>query len=605
MRCKNFWRFNIAEKEQFSARNTIVFAVKIWYIIVSTKYERNIFMIETRIYDSLVPVYADREPVGKVKNSFFMCENQPVSFQMAFKMTDGSAKNCDFHIKTTSDLPISIYYINNVPLLHTSTIDTGMQTGLYPDILVPKKTNPPLLVHQYFGNDLVTEQGEKVRLRAYDDSWQAVWFTVNEDAKTVCAGVHKLKFELFDRNGNPCGDAEAQIEVLPVKLGAQKLMYTNWFHNDCLADVYNVEVFTDKYFEIFETYVKTATKNGMNMILMPAFTPPLDTSPGGERMTVQLVKITKKGKKYTFDFSLMKKFVDVCRKNGIKYFEHSHLFTQWGAKAAPKIEAYVNGRKKKIFGWETDSGSQEYADFLTQYITELKKFLKAEKLEKKILFHVSDEPQNEHIPHYSVAFNAVAELLKDYMMGDALSHFEIYEKGICRNPIVMTADIKPFLGKVKNLWAYYVGSAATMGASSNRTFHIPRERNRMLGVQLFYHDIKGFLHWGYNNYYGELSQYLFDPILNPCGGFSLAGTSFFVYPAFNGGCYQSVRQKIFSEGLVDMRLLELLKKLVGKEACNALIEKHFGVPSFDVSPRDAQSFAEFIDEVYETIKKNV
>ncbi len=559
-------------------------------------------MIETRIYDSLIPVYPEREPVGKTKRSFMTCQNQPLSFQMAFRMTDGSAKETDFHINVSSDIDISIYYINNVPVLHTSSVDTGHPVGMHPDILIPKKTNPKLGKSPFFGKELFWEKGEQVRLRAYDDSWQAVWFTVNERAKTMISGNYSIKLELTDKNGNFCGKEELSVEVISAKLPPQKLIYTNWFHNDCLADIYNVRIFSDRYFEIFENYVKTAAENGMNMILLPAFTPPLDTPVGGERMTAQLVKITKHGSKYEFDFSLMKRFVDICRKNGITHFEHSHFFTQWGAKAAPKIMATVGGKEKKIFGWETDASSKSYASFLSQYLDALKEFLAKEKLGKRILFHISDEPQHEHIPSYSAARKIVSEKLDGFMLGDALSHFEIYEKGICKNPIVATPDIAPFLGKVKNLWAYYVGSSSLLGASSNRTFHIPRERNRMIGVQLFYHDIKGFLHWGYNNYYGELSNYIFNPALNPCGGFAMAGTSYCVYPAFDGSCYQSVRQKIFAEGIIDMRLLELLKKLVGKNDCRALIEKHFGAPTFETAPKNAQSYADFIDEVYKTIK---
>ena len=51
--------------------------------------------------------------------------------------------------------------------------------------------------------------------------------------------------------------------------------------------------------------MKTAVKNGMNMVLMPAFTPPLDTPVGKERKTVQLVGVDFDGKNYKFDFSLL------------------------------------------------------------------------------------------------------------------------------------------------------------------------------------------------------------------------------------------------------------------------------------------------------------
>ena len=49
--------------------------------------------------------------------------------------------------------------------------------------------------------------------------------------------------------------------------------------------------------------MKCAAKNGMNCILTPILTQPLDTEIGGERPTVQLisVKITENGCEFGFD----------------------------------------------------------------------------------------------------------------------------------------------------------------------------------------------------------------------------------------------------------------------------------------------------------------
>ena len=123
-------------------------------------------------------------------------------------------------------------------------------------------------------------------------------------------------------------------------------------------------MFSDAFFAIMKNFVSVAVKNGMNMLLLPAFTPPLDTPIFSRRKTAQLVKIFYENGQYNFDFSLMKKFLDLCRAAGIEYFEHSHLFTQWGAQAAPQIVASVEGEKQEIFGWQTDAVGPEYKTFL-------------------------------------------------------------------------------------------------------------------------------------------------------------------------------------------------------------------------------------------------
>ena len=66
----------------------------------------------------------------------------------------------------------------------------------------------------------------------------------------------------------------------------------------------------------------------------------------------------------------------MCRECGIEYFEMSHLFTQWGAKHAPKIVAIDSkGREKKIFGWKTRTSSKEYDKFLRAFASELIKII--------------------------------------------------------------------------------------------------------------------------------------------------------------------------------------------------------------------------------------
>ena len=204
------------------------------------------------------------------------------------------------------------------------------------------------------------------------------------------------------------------------------------------------------------------------------------------------------------------------------------------------------------------------------------------------------------IENYQRAKANIGDLLDGYMLGDAVSHIEIYEKGICDTPIAATSSIHDFIGKCDNLWAYYTGGQSDL-LKSNCILTVSRERNRMLGVQLYYYGIKGFLHWAFNNYYGIQSCYRFNPALNPTGGFALAGTSYMVYPDFDGGCFQSVRQKIFAEGLLDIRLLSLLARLKGKEVCEAVIEKHFGEIHFDKSAESPEAYIAFINDVYSAI----
>ena len=562
-------------------------------------------MITTRLCSTLIPVMPESFD-GPALVSPSMCRNEAFSFQMAYRITDGSAPAVPFFVRIETELPLSCYAIGCVPVIHTDFPPLNPQPpiGMYPDILLPKAVNPPLTRVETWRTTRYYESGERTPLFAYNDSWQALWFAVNEDGAALPAGRYPIRMELFSRQMEKVGECSLTLEVLDALLPPQTLLYTNWFHCDCLADWYHTEVFSDRFFEIMRDFVRKAVRNGMNMILLPAFTPPLDTPIGMERMTAQLVRVTAENGTYRFDFGLMKRFIDLCRADGITHFEHSHFFTQWGAEHAPKVMADTGSGEKRLFGWETDALSDEYIGFLRAYLTELRAFLREEGLEKNILFHISDEPNAGNYRQYAAAFGRIADLLEGYMVGDALSDVRFFESGLVKLPIASTPHAADFVGKGGDFWVYYTGAAVKDGMS-NRILTISRERNRSLGVQLYRSGAKGFLHWGYNYYYGELSFGLIDPFLQPTGGYPNPATSYSVYPAPDGTAYQSVRQKIFAEGLTDMRALQLLENLSDRWVCDALVTKYFGCADFYSAPDSPGVLTAFREEVNDAIRRRI
>lgn len=277
---------------------------------------------------------------------------------------------------------------------------------------------------------------------------------------------------------------EFQLEILKALLPRQTLIHTQWFHTDCLSTWYGVEVFSEEHWKVIEQYVRTAVRHGINMLLTPVFTPPLDTAVGGERPTVQLVDVKKSGEIYTFGFDRLKRWVELCLGCGVEYFEISHLFTQWGAEHAPKIVAVENGELKRIFGWDTDAGGESYKNFLSQFLPALVGFIKENGLEKRCFFHVSDEPSLDHFDHYKAAADIIKEYLEGFPIIDALSNFKFYETGAVKNPIPATNHIEEFLEhQVPDLWAYYC--CGQYKEVANRFFCMPSARNRILGMQLY------------------------------------------------------------------------------------------------------------------------
>ena len=523
-------------------------------------------MIKAKIISSLEKVFPLDEPPCLTEtgvDSVFL--NETYSFQVAY--IGLSEKNQALSIETQRDgCDIRLYSVGLVPceLPAYPNHDEGYlktEPGLYPDVLYP------------------TDEGDV--LFAQPGFWRSVWV----DCIPRKAGACHASVKLIAEDGQTLAECEKKFEAIDRELPEQELMHTEWFHCDCISNYYNVEMMSEEHWKLIESYVKFAADNGINMILTPIFTPPLDTREGGERPTMQLVDVILKDEKYLFGFCKLKRWVDMSISCGIKYFEMSHLFTQWGAKHAPKIIAEVNGEKKRIFGWETDAAGKEYKVFLDAFLPRLTDKLKEWNVSERCVFHISDEPQPKDIENYRAAKEIVAGHLRDFRIMDALSDFEFYESGLVGNPVCSNDHIKPFLeAKVRNMWTYYC-CAQQMGVS-NRFIAMPSYRNRVIGFQLYKYDIAGFLHWGYNFWNTRHSVKKINPYQVTDGGCAFpSGDPFLVYPGEDGPI-PSIRLKVFSQALYDLRALKLLELVTSKEHVLGILEKDLDEPlSFDRFPK--------------------
>lgn len=387
-----------------------------------------------------------------------------------------------------------------------------------------------------------------------------------------------------DTTGEAAGEATYELEVLDAQLPLQKLTVAHWFHYDCLASYYGVEVFSEAHWTLIENFLAAYVDRGSNSLLTPIFTPPLDTKVGGERPTVQLVDVTRENGNYTFGFDKLKRFCEMCKRYGIKELEIAHFFTQWGAEHAPKIMATDDGVYRRIFGWETESDSDEYIGFLRALIPAVREQLDALGYKDHYYFHISDEPREQHLERYSKVKNAILDLIGDRPVRDALSSFAFYENGVISNPIPGNNHLEPFLeAQVPDLWTYYCCSQSK--EVSNRFVAMPGYRTRVLGTQLFKFALTGFLQWGYNYYYNQYSIDEVNPFLNIEGDmFTPAGDNLMVYPGKDGKPLHSLHELLFEQALLDVRAMDAAAEKVGREAVIAAIDAE-GEVSFKQYPR--------------------
>ncbi|NLK38860.1 MAG: DUF4091 domain-containing protein [Clostridiales bacterium] len=517
---------------------------------------------KAKLLHSLVKVFSDEEPKSEpMCNRFTSLKNETVSFQIALSKNGKRSERLFVEVEYELKECLHIRTVENVPVqypAHPKFDDNYLRTapGLYPDIL-----------RELWQNTVLVVPGQ----------WRALWIDV-EISPHADAGTYPICISFFDSNSEMVCSVSAEITVYDAVLPEQKLIQTQWFHCDCLAEYYGVEVFSEDFWEIVRNFIKTYVKRGFNMILTPIFTPPLDTAVGGERKTVQLVQVRVSDGVYHFDFSNLKRWVNLCRENGIKYFEMSHLFTQWGAAHAPKIMATVDGEYRRIFGWETNIQDGEYAAFLDAFLPRLIAFLKEEGIAQDTYFHISDEPNLEMLESYAAAKSLVAHHLREFKIIDALSEYDFYETGLLDRVVCANNRIHRFLDKnVENMWVYYCTSQ--WKDVSNRFISMPSARTRIYGIQLYRYNIEGTLHWGYNFYNSQHSRFAIDPYQVTDAGCAFPAVDpFIVYPGADKRPEESLRLMILQEAVCDLRALQMLESLTSREYVIGLIEEDLSEP---------------------------
>ncbi len=526
---------------------------------------------------SLEKVLPARPPAPLPDRPQTLLRNQRWSFQLAYhcENDDFGESSTEFCLACTGSASpaLQLRRVDLVPCgypCHGTWDDNylGTSPGLLPDLLVPLVPGQPI--------------------RAMPAQWRSLWLTL--DPALLVPGPADLTLSLSTPAGEPLAEFNLKLEILPQALPAQTLYHTQWFHADCLADYYHLPVFSEEHWRIVENFIASAAAHGINMLLTPVFTPPLDTAKGGERTTVQLVEVEEEAGSYRFDFSRLRRWVALCQKYGITEIEVAHLFTQWGAEAAPKVWVNTPAGPQKRFGWHTPAVGGEYTRFLRALLPALKAELDATVGLDHVWFHISDEPHDHEKATYAAAKATVADLLAGCHVIDALSSYEIYKEGIVEKPVVCCDHIQPFADSgVPRLWTYYCTVQAL--EVPNRFMAMPSARNRILGVLLYLYDIEGFLHWGFNFYNSQRSVAHIDPFrVTDAGGAFPSGDPFLVYPAPDGTAWESIRGEVLKEALQDLRLLRLTESIAGRPATLALLEELGGPMSFTRYPRNNAFF---------------
>ena len=529
------------------------------------------------VINSLEKVFPDTsiEDLPPADCNVRMFMNDRFSFQIAYRCDEylKESKQYCLHIESTLDCSIQqvVYVPSNLP--RRGACDDGYlfsRPAMVPDLLLPADGH--FKVASYLSSS----------------------FFCTLSTLSCCCGKHEVKISVRDNDDIEVYESTIHVMVLDIPLYPLAIDHTEWFHQDSLLSYYKAEVWSEFHWALIEKWMTFAHERcAINVILTPVFTPPLDTAVGKERQTVQLVDIFYDGENYYFDFSKLKRWCLLCVKSGIKTIEIPHFFTQWGAACAPKIVVNEKGCVYSRFGWHTNAMDPEYKYFLESFIPALKKMLNDTGFDDNhIIFHISDEPRGHQIEQYSRCKKIVEPLVGKCRIIDALSSPEFYERNIVTMPVISNDHVKLFdSNSCRGKWVYYCVSQNNL--VPNRFMALPSARCRIMGTLIWLYGFSGFLHWGYNFYFCQFSEYPVNPFVCTDADHSFpSGDPFLVYPSNDGNPLSSLRNEVQMDGFADLRILRQLEIKIGRDAVLKLIDNIAGERmDFEKYPLDPSFFS--------------
>lgn len=452
------------------------------------------------------------------------------------------------------------------------------QPGLYPDSLLP-------------------EDGQSVNIVPGVNN--CFMITVEDDGK-LKEGRYPVTVTLCDRR-EPICRAETEVQFVDAEFLPADVTYFNWIHYDSIAVCHGVKPFTKRYYRILRSYLNWAQYSGLNVLLVPLITPPLDTYVGGYRRDVQLADIFFDGS-YRFDFERLGEFLDFAMSEGIDRFEFPPFFSQWDASyAAPFLVRTPKGRERR-FGWGTQSLSDDYRAFLAQFLESLAEYLRKRGVFDRCYFHVCDEAQGKD-NHYEKCRSLVTERLPGGKFIDTKMKFTGERHPDFIDVLSLSEADKSIESGVVPDAVYYCWGDYKNGVS-NRFFSMPLARTAVIWPQMYLNHARTFLHWGFNFYQDFLSHHSIDPYaVTDVGGVFPSGDGFLVYPdREHDGAFPSIRLYALAYGRLLYRMLLTLERTAGRAEAEATLRR-YGMDGYGRYPRNDEWLYELEEELVRKIRK--
>lgn len=343
-----------------------------------------------------------------------------------------------------------------------------------------------------------------------------------------------------------------QLIVYPVKIPDERFPVTQWFNEEAMCRLHNLDKKDERYYSVLRNYAKA-----MRQMRQTIFAVNLDE---------QCVVDKEKG---VFDFKYLEPTIKLFFEEGMQRLEiGSFLSRGFTEEGIPDM--FTDDFKCRLAPAVSIDSLEGY-QWTSRMIQSLAEFLEENGWADRVLIHIHDEPDIHYkggLSNRQRQYFMVANLIKRY-----LPHSEIIEavdslafRGGIDVLVCGTAgyearkeefDVLVDLGE--QVWNYVC--CGPEGEWLNRFLDFALIKNRLLFWGFAKNKITGFLHWGFNQFIGEMNPFVATSCPNDTGiGTNFpCGDSFIIYPGEKGP-WLSMRLESHRRGIEDLELLVELRK---------------------------------------------
>ncbi|OPH57711.1 hypothetical protein BC351_04135 [Paenibacillus ferrarius] len=355
--------------------------------------------------------------------------------------------------------------------------------------------------------------------------------------------------------GNQAINIPVTLEVFQAVVPEQEtLAITNWLSNQNAATYHGLELWSEDHWHMLRKYGEAMRRTRQTHFLVG----------------LELIDIQEDTGRYTFDFTKVKRYIELFLSLGFTGIEGGHLASRTGWDDPLFVLNYRNDIK---------ATSPEGYTFLAQFLPAWQQFLQQHDWLDRTIQHVADEP----IQQSASDFRILSSIVRKFMPGVKLIEAMIYphiegsldiwvptNEGFDQHQ----AHFQHLQNLGETVWFYTCWNPG--GHYLNRFLDIPLLKTRYLHWGNYKYGLKGYLHWGFNMYLDNQDPFeLTCPYLAPGVHAKRvpSGDTHIVYPDAEGPML-SMRLEAMRLGVEDYELLQLLAG-VNKPLADEILQSCF------------------------------